>query len=224
MIPRHHTQPHGLSFCFVFQSKTNWYFVKPGSSAGDPSASRRRASSLARCCVGLQSSPGPWGGKAGGEPHWGWDGVWNTPMEKHPWGAACDPHLCRGWLLWWGDEAFRAAVIKRGENPTAQAQRGTLVLSDGRELGGAELVPLVTQSGLEKTGNDLVGEVQGGQESRKSWEKVATTTSFPKLQHSLGLRFYRKILQHNELPPISRGALTVCVHSLSPQQLQSSII
>lgn len=59
-------------------------------------------------------------------------------------------------------------MIKRGENTTAQTQRGTLVLSDGRELGGAELLPLVTQSGLEKTGNDLVGEVQGGQESRKS--------------------------------------------------------
>lgn len=63
--------------------------------------------------------------------------------------------------------AFRAAVIKRGENLTTQAQSGKLVLSDSRELGGGELVPLLTQSGLEKTGNDLVGEVQGGQASRK---------------------------------------------------------
>lgn len=96
--------------------------------------------------------------------------------------------------------AFRAA--ERRENPTS----AKLVLSDSRELRGGELV-LITQSGLKKTGNDLVGEVQGGQAKRKGWEQVVTTTSCLKLQHSSGLRFNRKFLQHNKLPPISWAAL-----------------
>lgn len=99
--------------------------------------------------------------------------------------------------------AFRASVIKRGENPTTQPRSGKLALSDSRQLGSGEVVYLIAQSGLVKIGNDLVGEVQGEQGSRKSREKVASTTSFLKLQHSLGLGFNRKFLQHNKLPLMS---------------------
>ena len=63
--------------------------------------------------------------------------------------------------------AFRAAVIKRGENPTTQPQYAKLLLTDSRELGDGALVPLITQGGLVKIGNDLVVEVQGKQASRK---------------------------------------------------------
>lgn len=46
--------------------------------------------------------------------------------------------------------AFRAAVMKRGENPTTQAQSGKLMLSDSRELGVVSLFPFSLKVGQRK--------------------------------------------------------------------------